>query len=74
MRKKTLKNLALNKKVISNLKNITSIEGGRKNHSVLTDIGFICEPAAPQPLPQEPIPASDPAICTGGFGDCPINL
>jgi len=76
MKKQTLKNLALRKNTISKLDKQASIQGGAA-FSMLCPSGgpncitkshiFVC-------CPQEPLPASNPEICTGPYGNCPINI
>ncbi|AXG69095.1 hypothetical protein KORDIASMS9_01314 [Kordia sp. SMS9] len=77
MKKQTLKNLALQKKTISNLDQIHQVKGGAAGSTscpldFLTSIVFDCP--GPKPKPQEPLPASSPEICTGPYGECPINI
>jgi hypothetical protein len=70
MKKQTLKNLSLNKKTISNFKKLNEIHGGADETLSLSD----CDTSIRSFLKYcpEPTPFSDPAICTGGWGECPI--
>ncbi|MGH1384470.1 hypothetical protein [Kordia sp.] len=77
MKKQALKNLALRKKTISNLDRLNEVKGGAVDSTscpldILVSIVFDCP--GPKPKPQEPLPASDPEICSGPYGGCPINV
>lgn len=77
MKKQTLKSLAIRKKTISNLENLDQVKGGAADSTscpldFLTS--FILDCPGPKPKPQEPLPASNPEICSGPYGNCPINI
>jgi hypothetical protein len=71
MKKKNLKSLSLHKKTVSNLETLRNIQGGEGNPWWLVSFIRACPPDPPAP-PPDPTPYSDPAICTGGWGQCPI--
>ena len=76
MKKQTLKSLSLNKKTVSKLDQDAKIIGGANDSTLCVTMLiciteshiFVCCPPEPSP-----VPPSDPAICTGGWGNCPIN-
>ncbi len=80
MKKRKINNLSLNKKTVSKLILEGNINGdgyismfcpsGTPDCITKSHI-FVCCPEQPAPEPA-PTPYSDPAICTGGWGECPI--
>ncbi|WP_298517184.1 hypothetical protein [uncultured Kordia sp.] len=75
MKKQTLKSLALHKKTVSNLDRLNEVKGGASGTtSYLTDFLKTLVIACPKPQEPEPLPASNPEICTGPYGNCPINI
>ncbi len=79
MKKKSIKNLRLNKSKVATLKDVTKINGGYSGDTAWPATWWyysflkICPPDPVEPVDPQPIPDSDPAICTGGLGNCPIN-
>lgn len=65
MKKQSLNNLSLNKKTISSLKILSNIKGGWTDWP---ETAKYC-PITSKP---DPTPFSDPALCTGGWGECPV--
>jgi hypothetical protein len=74
MKKKSFKNLALQKKTISSLGKVTGGVGASTSCPLdfLVSIYYDC--LGPKPKDPEPLPASSPEICTGPYGTCPINV
>ncbi|WP_430410775.1 hypothetical protein [Kordia sp.] len=70
MKKKALNNLSLNKKTISKLILEMDIKGGVQAASDGPTTCQVCPtPSSSKP---DPTPASDPAICSGRWEQCPI--